>query len=1006
MATRTPGSSIPIEELRQRLAPAADTGIMLTQTPEDITGGIVVEQDVIAAQEEQQAAVAPAQDFTLGEKFKALRQSTATHHITEGLLNKLNDPRFTDYDPTFDALTSAKDLLAVKGLPATEENLAFLSRAGTMEDQAYLVDRLVKNEFNQKVLAQHGAMAFTAQVVDPLYLIADIATWGTTKALRMGRMGSALTGAAGVTAVTGAADMAGRETDAFEYILGAALTGGAFALFGGQAANNIQAGGSNWFGRLTPKGESSAGTLTRFLSEADTIAPNEAAQAVVRDLIDDPVRRDTYLSNNNAASLRRRLDNMSEANLMAYDNFVERYLATEGGFRNMLTRKLDLRGTYTQAKGDFNRRVAEELLRRDHEFTNQGFASDLPDLNPAVKKAADLYEKMMNDSGDINKAYGLPGFEEFSRRPGYFHRSWNGSKIRAVGKDRARNLIRESIRRAIPDIDAADVNALARAIVDRAVAKEAGTSTDLMGLLGRVDTDALKNLLADSGMSDADLAAAVARIDSKLSERGGVKYARNRIPMDMTTRIVSPDGSSLAMTDLIDTDLDRLARNYLGAMNGRAALAKAGIGRDDYEIGQWVQRWQETIKDLPDQQYQEANELMQGVLSDFTGNIPAQNRLGPLGQRAAALASSTMLSASGLWQTAEFGTMAARYGVAETAKQFIKQFPGVKSVLKRANKDPDLAEELRDVLSIDLTRDIRYRPWAQQHDDFLTASNGWIDRVLHAGKQAIPYLNGMKYIHSMQSRMNMNLALQKFGKAMNGDADARRMIEEYSKDVDWEPLFQRNRSKATLKRNSVKSMNWDEWATDDIDTVMNTVLRMADDAILFGRTGQGSAFARSATGQLLGQFRSFVSFAHNKLLRGTWYNGGPKALAHLLAFQYPLTFLMVAANEARKGTLDLESDTSIQDIAKKAVGYTAGLGFFADAAGIVGLTQGRGGIGVPVMTLTEAPARIVGGAAKIVQEDGNTQAGVADIARGASMVLPIVNGIPGTAMALEAMKGE
>lgn len=47
-----------------------------------------------------------------------------------------------------------------------------------------------------------------------------------------------------------------------------------------------------------------------------------------------------------------------------------------------------------------------------------------------------------------------------------------------------------------------------------------------------------------------------------------------------------------------------------------------------------------------------------------------------------------MLAASGLWQVAEYGTLAYRHGAARTA-EFFKQFPGVAGYLRKVGRDPD-----------------------------------------------------------------------------------------------------------------------------------------------------------------------------------------------------------------------------------------------------------------------------------------------------------------------------
>lgn len=388
------------------------------------------------------------------------------------------------------------------------------------------------------------------------------------------------------------------------------------------------------------------------------------------------------------------------------------------------------------------------------------------------------------------------------------------------------------------------------------------------------------------------------------------------------------------------------------------------------------------------------------LMGDFTGMRPAQAELSQMAQRAKSLASSTMLGASGLWQIAEYATLAFRYGAVQTMQAFLRGVPGVRKLLQQA--DPDLKDELATVLNLDLARDVRIHPWLRQHETFIASKDTVFDRLLHAGKQFTPFLNGMKYIHAHQARMNANLALNRLAKAANGDTSAIKMLEDYGlRGAELEKVLNATRVNATLIGGNAQRMNWAGWTQDEIDSAMNVILRVMDDTILYGRPGQGASFARSGVGQILGQFTTFVSFAHNKLLRGTIQNKGYLGLAGLLAYQYPLTMLVVWANEARKGKLD---ENDLEDIAQKAIGYTAALGFWSDMAGIVGLTGHQAGRSVPVLGLLNAPGRIGAGLASAAQ--GDVAEGAWEVARGTSQLIPGVAAIPVTQLLLESIKPE
>jgi len=984
----------------------AQTGAELIAAPTAFTGG-TVQTDVLNAQAEQQALLTLTTEFSAREKWDAFRRNTNTHFISNVLLNNQVSSEFSEIDPTLNRGELARSLLEEYALPLSDENLSALGEAGTTQDMTAVAKRLKQHSFDMQVLQEHGAIAFATGMVDPATLVADIATFGATRALRMGRMASAVAGASANVGVLGAADAAGKEVDVWEYAATAALSGAAFGLFGGEVGRQIATGQRNWFGG---KSTDRAGAIARFTSEADAVAPTPAARAHMKKMVDDPLRREDYFQSDNAASIHRRLNNISEGDKIAFDKMLDDELAASYG-HSFLSRTTDLNGSYTRDRDALQVEVYAEIARRDAEFNNFGYATDNPNLAPNIRKLVAQQEATMNRSGKTSQEANLPGFEAFTPRPGYVHRVAMPDKIRAFqtdarfGKKAVTGVVRQAIMGGIKGIDEADAGAIARAWIDRAIAKEAGMNTDFMGMLGRIDTDSLIDLISKSSMKEADKVAITSRLESKLGEKGVVKYARKRIPMDLTAQYRAADGSVLRMIDLLDTNLSRINGNYLSAMNGRAALAKAGIGRDDAEIGSFRNEFTKTIADLPKAQYDEAIQQFDAMLGDFTGAIPDRNILGPNAARAAALANTTMLAAQGVWQAAEYATVAARFGVFETAKHMFKALPGFRQTLQ--GMTPDMADELKHLMNVDLTRDIRFRPFNAQHDTFVAANNSAIDRVLHMGKQAMPFITAMKYVHSHQVRVVSNLAISTTAKAMRGDTEALAVLKSYSKDLDWDGIIARNGGKVTYVDNTgpVRSMNWDTWKRTDADAVVDTVLRYVDDTILFGRTGQGAAFSRTAVGQVLGQFRSFVSLANNKLMRGTLHNQGPMAYAILLSYQYPATLLMVTANEARKGALgDLSDEDYQKELAKKAIGYTAGLGFAGDLAGILGVT-GRGGLSAPLLAAASAPAHIVGGVAKQFNDDPkDDDETLPGVVKGSAALIPVLGAIPGTTYAINAMK--
>ncbi len=964
--------------------------------------GQVAEREQLLRDQPLEMAIADDQRSTW-DVWQAGLQETDTAYIIRSFLEERDDalPR---HDPNFDIKREYSGLVSAWGIADNDDNLTALSKATSSEEAADIASRIADAEARQSVLAQHGVVSFATGVVDPLTLLADVATFGGAKVLKLGRLPTAIAGGSSAIAVSAMADYAGKDYEALDYAINFGVTAGAFALIGGRGVPDLR----NRAGNPNVDQTSTTSRLTDFLSETDKIiSPSAETAEIMSKVVDDPVRRFGILTNDNAASTFRVNSNLLDGTFARWTESLERTVSQREGF-GTFSIKMDANGRYGEARDGLELKVAEELARRDAEFTRFGAVSEVR-LDPDIKRLADEYEAMMTQGAELAKRQGLAGFEDFTARPGYFHRSWSESKIRALetehGRKVVKDLLTESIVRGLR-LTKKEAGLISTAILTRTRTKAAGLRPEFMGALGKTDTDAIRTMLVEAGTDDATIKSIMGRIEQNLDEAGKSKYSKTRLPLDMTVKVSTPSGKTISVLDMIDTDLSRLAENYNQQMAGRSALAAAGVGGDDASIQALRGQYHDSIvrAGLKDADVEERMLQFDHLISDFTGNRPQGTVPSAILQRAKSLAHSTMLAASGLWQVAEYGTLAYRHGAARTTAEFFRQFPGVAGALRKIGRDPDLYDELSSVVGLDLARDVRVRPWLRQYEANLTASDTLLDRVLYLGNQATPILNGMKFVHTHQVRMNANLTMNTMGRAAAGDRKALAQLREYGlSDTDWGKIKGAILDNADMHGKNVRSMNWDGWPQDAVDAALNVGARIMDDTILYGRAGQGSSFARSQAGQVLGQFRSFVALAHNKLLRGTVQNADYTGLAVLLAYQYPLTMTMVAANELRKGEVpDFTSEEGLLDLSKKAIGYTAGIGFIGDAAGIVGLTGGRGGLSAPILGLANAPGSLVQGTGHLLQGEGSEA--LADYMQAARTALPFVGVAPGTALLQNALK--
>lgn len=970
------------------------------------------------AQQRQQvgaARVVRAEEASVLDNVSAAVKSWDTVQLGQAAYRSI-DRQTKMYDPDWDIAAQGQKALKDYGLADTRFNREYLRAALDGEELADLAQDLKERQERADLLEQNwGYGLITA--LDPGLILADLATFGASRTFRLGRLASGVLGATGSSAYLAGVEASGvRDVDTTEYLLNAAIAGGANALFGGEVANGIARGDRNWFGGINPNAAIRDG-INEFTTEVDKLVVNDAAKDVLIDIIDDPVRRD--VQNGNASSVLRKFRNEADAYKVEYEQELSNVARQVDGI-SYLGAKFDLSGRYTLARDRIEAEVAQEMLRRNSEYLQFGDNISPSNAPAYVQKLADAQERAIQKIQDIARRAGLEGMEDLVPQPGYFHRQWeekaflkmeqmfrkaDGTADRVRGRKFQRELMIESLRSGAK-LTREEAKPIAQAMLTRMDAKRAGTKTDFLGGLGKADTEAIREMLVEGGVAEPTIKSIMTKLEGRVEGAGKVKYAKSRLPFDMTTSIQVPlrEGSNefvtLSMSDLISKDLSRLLENYAEAITGRSALAQAGVGGSDAAIAARRKAYAEAIAGDP--KAEERLLTFDFLMSDFTGIRPAQGDLSQMAQRFKSFAGSTMLSASGIWQTMEYATLAYRYGVGSTMKEAFKAMPGFRKAVETVRRNPDLYDEARTVLNLDLARDVRIHPWLKQHEAFVSSADSTFDRLLHAGKQATPYLNAMKFIHSHQARMNTNLALNRLVRAANGDTKAIKMFNSYGlKGAEFDKVMAAAQRNCDTYGKNARSMNWAGWTQDEIDSAMNAVLRVADDTILYGRAGQGASYARSGVGQILGQFTQFVSFAHNKMLRGTLRADGARGLAVLFAYQYPFAFLATLFNETRKGNLD---DKGIEGVARTALGYTSALGFFSDAFGILGITGQSSSRSVPVLGLFNTAGRAAGGVSDILA--GDVAEGAFDITKAAATSLPGIAAMPGTAILLDAIKPE
>lgn len=742
--------------------------------------------------------------------------------------------------------------------------------------------------------------------------------------------------------------------------------------------------------------------FTELMSEHSLVTAGipEIEKFVTR-VLDDPLLRNGLIgesASSNWAVFQRQANKIQKE----WDDSIMQAVHERLG-RSQWTTFFGYSKKYIDARAHLEGQVASDLLRREGQLL-RGEAVTAAD-DALIAKLTRQYEDMGHSIADNARVAGLGGFKDYMRTAGYFHRSWNWenmNRILANDTDGAMHAaLSEGIRRANQQLDAGMAEAIADAIITRTRNKAHGSRNDVMGQVGALELDGIRESLQKGGTDAVYAESIMRRLEQRMEDQGSVKYAKRRIPVDMNIRFVS-NGESLRLQDLIDTDLTRLFANYSNGMSGRSALAKVGIGGDTHGIATHVDHYAKLLDKFPQLsagQKQRMISKYEDVLSDFTGIRKEGQVLGEGMQVLKALSTASMLGSTGLLQIPEMAIGAARQGAVSVTKHMLKEMPGIKSMLTKASRDEQLLKDWFEVTGIDFKTDLRIESWKRQVEMGFPTEGAAI-RLATAMQQLTPTVTGQRWVHHKQSDAFLKLHLHTLYKASSGDAKALKTIGEAGELLTPDMLEQIKKNATLNKDGTLNNLNLGALPHKVQDAVMQQITRLQDTVLLHHRPGWGTSYRHSGVGQLVGQFTSYVGLAHNLIMRRTYQHDGVAGLAKVFAYQYPLMLMTSYLNEARKGNiLDLDNDDDLKKLAKIALSYSAVIGMFGDAFGLLspeGQSRSLAAMG---------PLEGLGGLAKGVGYLSNEEYGKASASvLGTARALSILGAMVGTQALQEALK--
>lgn len=648
---------------------------------------------------------------------------------------------------------------------------------------------------------------------------------------------------------------------------------------------------------------------------------SDTAKRIADLLVDDPLSMAGDSITSQVRAIRADLQGVQ----YVYENLLAKVMA-DNGF-GVLNRILRPREALAAQRG-VEREVGLEMLRRNR-LSLDGVPITHTNVDPRITEMANSLDAVSKVALAEMKRAGVFGAEDLVEHSGYFSRRWDFSKFDDVEKSlMSGGLTQKEARQSLVDTlsigmqrangwDAQLASDVAGAIYDRTRAKGYFEDTVLRRHVGEDTLNEVRSVLSNSGIRGERAQRVLDILAGKVDEAGKAPQLKHRVDIALDEAVLLPDGTQRPLSDLIDFNMATTTERYLDNVSAQAAFARKGLTKSS-DI---VALRKELLESIPTIAEREAAaDLFDNTVAALRGE-PVGEKVPDFLRKAQAVTQMVGLARAGLFQFTEYATAMAHYGGLNTVTNMFKELPIARGLFS----DVAEASHLRNVLARNASQDIRIRPFIQRmEDNFDIPVSDAIQLSLNQAKQLTPYLNALKYVQGHQSRVVANLIVNTLERAAKGDAKASRALSEYGLE-----LHNRMSLQDDLRNFGMDTAKWSDQSWDE---ARGPLTKMMDDAVLRNRTGEIPAFAQfSSLGKFIFTFRSFVLGAHNKVLAGSLNRDGFGGLGLLMAYQFPLTFAITAADNALvKGKPETTEKT-----AGMAFGQMGSMGLFSEAIGVV-----------------------------------------------------------------------
>lgn len=564
-----------------------------------------------------------------------------------------------------------------------------------------------------------------------------------------------------------------------------------------------------------------------------------------------------------------------------------------------------------------------------------------------VRKQADELEASGQESLHVLKGRdgerAVSGFEDFDTNVrGYLPYTWQGATIKRLVRDKV--ITHDSL---VSDLSIAyeaaglatgkDLEAIADAVVKRAIAKTDDIDMNVQNLLTADGKEWLRQAMLDGGASAQRVDGIMERLQGAQHNRSKEGFAKSRNDIDLAARITTADGSDLQIVDLMNQDVHGTWQRYSRRVAGTSALARAGITNraERTEFINAIRKEQEALGEEP-----LSKEYLEAVFSHFDG-AAIQGWDGRTRNKGVSYAQAQMkrvvnlglLEQLGITQLSELNNVIWQNGLRNSIQRGLMPFFDKALAKDRQGLLDDLS-----FVTGEIGRDQwHFAQWMDMDDlndaDLAQWQKG-VNKITGGASAVQAYTNAFNQVRTASQTMAATGVTDKIFRKLKQHVDDGTPIDEdflNAARIDFGLFPDDLQALSNMVENGliefsengefVNRVFMDQWDPELAEIYGSAIMRNMNQVVQKTMAGEGSAWMHSEMGSLFTHLKSFPMASIQKQFARNFSKGYSQGMGYLASGMITAALAVMTKNAINGRDQDAEG------IARGALNYNTMIGW-------------------------------------------------------------------------------